>query len=242
MSTRLTKTDYIEYIKLQLTGGVLDLEIEDDKIGKYVDLALQEIERYIDQPAYVTIPFQSCIDIHDFDCKAITGIYRTEGYTGDGGSAIGDGFIDPMYAQTWMVFSSGGSYFNLKNYVYNYLAYNTLIQMRNTVSTELDWYQDKTGEKLYVNKALDVPKYITIQYIPVFRSVEEINSDYWIDILKRLSLALVKIGLGRIRTRFTQTNALWTQDGEAILAEGNEELKELRETLRVNSSTLIVKD
>ena len=168
----MTKTDYIEYIKLQLTGGVLDLEISDENIGKQVDAALQELQRFIDQPAYVTIPFASCISLEGFDCKAITGVYRTEGYTGDGGSEIGDGsFVDPMYAQTWMVFSSGGSYFNLKNYVYNYLAYNTLIQMRNTTSTELDWYQDKTGDKIYINKAYDTPRYITLQYIPIYKNV-----------------------------------------------------------------------
>ena len=47
---------------------------------------------------------------------------------------------------------------------------------------------------------------------------------------------MVKVALGRIRTRFTQSNALWTQDGETLLQEGNEELKELREILRVNST------
>jgi hypothetical protein len=51
-----------------------------------------------------------------------------------------------------------------------------------------------------------------------------------------MSLALVKIQLGRIRTKFTQSNALWTLDGEKLLQEGTEELKELREILRANSN------
>jgi len=42
-----------------------------------------------------------------------------------------------------------------------------------------------------------------------------------------MSLAYAKLTLGRIRTRFTQSNALWTQDGETLLAEGKEELKAL---------------
>ena len=50
-----------------------------------------------------------------------------------------------------------------------------------------------------------------------------------------LSVALMKIGLGRIRSRYTQSNALWTQDGEQLLNEGNEELTTLREQLRVAS-------
>ena len=43
------------------------------------------------------------------------------------------------------------------------------------------------------------------------------------------------MALGRIRTRFTQSNALWAQDGETILSEGNEELKEIRDKLEQNS-------
>lgn len=238
-----TKEQYIEYIKLELTGGVLELEISDETIGKYIDASLQELIRYLDSVAYVTVPFASCIDLTDFPCSAVTNIYRTEGYTGDGGSAFQDGSeIDPMYAQSWMIYSNGGSYYNLNNYIYNYLAYNTLIQIRNTMSTELDFIEDKEGHKLYINAAYDRPRFITIQYVPIYRDVSQITSDYWIDILKQLSLAHVKVALGRIRTRFTQTNALWTQDGETMLSEGNEELKNIRETLRVNSLLFLPKD
>jgi hypothetical protein len=49
-------------------------------------------------------------------------------------------------------------------------------------------------------------------------------------------LAICKQAIGRIRKKFTQSNALWTQDGDKILEEGNTELKELRELLRVNSN------
>jgi len=241
-----TKEQYIDYIKLELTGGVLELEISDEIIGKFVDASLQEITRYLDTVTYVTVPFASCIDLtgfEDFACSAVTNIYRTEGYTGDGGSSFQDGSeIDPMYAQSWMIYSNGGSYYNLNNYIYNYLAYNTLIQIRNTMSTELDFVEDKVNHKLYINAAYDVPRFITIQYVPIYRDVSQVTSDYWIDILKRLALAHTKVALGRVRTRFTQTNALWTQDGETMLSEGNEELKELRETLRTNSLLFLPKD
>jgi hypothetical protein len=83
---------------------------------------------------------------------------------------------------------------------------------------------------------------ITIEYIPKLKSVEDIKSDYWLDILIKLSVALTKVVLGRIRTRFTQSNALWTQDGEKILEEGNTELKELREILRINSNMVLLID
>lgn len=241
----LTKQQYIEYIKLQLSGGILDLEIEDTTVGKFVDAALMELQRYIDETTMITVPFASCIDTSGFEdvCSAITNVYRTEGYTGDGGSSLSDGSqVDPMYAQTWMVFSSGGNTYNLRNYLYNYLAYNTLIQIRNTMSTELSFVEDKHNHKLYINPGLDYPTRVTLQYIPVFKDPGEVTSDYWIDILKKLSLAMTKTALGRIRTRFTQSNALWTQDGDTMLQEGNEELKDLREILRTNSLYLFPRD
>lgn len=243
MSTRLQRIDYIEYIKLQVTGGLLELEIEDDVIGKFVDAALVELRRYIDQTNLITVPFAKCIDLKDFNHSAIVHVYRTEGFTGDSTSGMSEGStVDPMYAQQWMAFSNGGSSYSLNNYVLNYLAYSTLLQMRNTSSTDLAFKEDKSADKLYINCNYDTPKMVTIEYIPTFDNVEEITSDYWIDILKRLSLAMTKVALGRIRTRFTQSNALWTQDGETMLQEGNEELKELREVLRVNSTYFFPRD
>jgi len=53
-----------------------------------------------------------------------------------------------------------------------------------------------------------------------------------------MSLDLTKIVLGRIRTRFSLSNALWGMDGEKMLEEGTTDLKELRETLRINSNLI----
>lgn len=53
--------------------------------------------------------------------------------------------------------------------------------------------------------------------------------------LMRLSVALTKVTLGRIRTRYTQSNALWIQDGQQMLDEGTRELEELRGYLQTNT-------
>lgn len=128
--------------------------------------------------------------------------------------------------------------YNLKDWVLNYAAYNTLGQMENTASTDLAFKQDLQNNKLYIN-VLDDPGYITLEYVPKLNTVEDVKSAYWQDILLRLSVALTKIALGRIRGRFQQTNALWAQDAETMLSEGNDELKTLRETLRANASMIL---
>ena len=80
---------------------------------------------------------------------------------------------------------------------------------------------------------------VTIEYVPKLRSPEDIKSDYWIDELIKLSIALTKQVLGRIRTRFSQSNALWAQDGDKLLEEGNAERKDLEEILRSNSNLIV---
>ena len=103
------------------------------------------------------------------------------------------------------------------------------------MSTDLIFRFDKHTNYLYVNCAFDKPEAITIEYVPRYNSVEEIVSDFWIDKLVLLATALTKVTIGRIRSRYTQSNALWTQDGEALLNEGNEELAEIREQMRASS-------
>lgn len=227
--------DYIDEIKLELSGNLLNLEIPDETIGLIVKRSFREIQRYIDETKLITIPFSSCIDMSGFDYSSITNIYRASAYSGDTSSeGLNGSFSDPMYMQQWMIFSNGGTMYSLQDYLLNYMAYNTLLQLRNTTSTDLAFREDKQAKKLYIN-TYDRPPNITIEYVPEFKDVEEISSDYWKDILQRLALAQTKIILGRIRSRFVQANALWTQDGATLLEEGNAELNTLRETLRVNA-------
>ena len=234
--------DYVNEIKLELTGGVLELEITDDVIASLVNKAFREIQRYIDIPKLVTVPFAPCIDLgpwvddkgvqHEgFKCSSIVRVYRTVGYNGNNEVTNNQNINDPMYKQQWMIYSNGGSMYNLDNYVMNFAAYNTMLQMRNTISTDMSWKEDKEGKKLYINSAYDVPKMVTIEYIPIYQSVEEVEDDYWTDQIAKLSMALVKITLGRIRSFSTQTNALWTLDGDTLLAEGNAEAQAIRQSL-----------
>ena len=173
--------------------------------------------------------------MEDFKFSSLVNVYRTEGYVGDG-LTYPPGMVDPMYAQRWLIFSNGGTMYNLQNYLLNYMSYNTLLQVRNTTTTDLDFTYDKQNEKLYINVAYNIPQNITLEYIPVYQDVCEVVSDYWKDVLQRMSLYMTKIVLGRIRTRYKQTNAQWEQDGETMLEEGTNQLNELREVLRQNST------
>lgn len=232
----MTIVDIIEEIKLELTGGVLELEIEDVTIELVVKKALRELQRYWDETSFLTIPYEQCIDLkkYQLDSCSIVKVYRTTGM-GNSTDASNALTMDPLYAQQFMMFSNAGNMYNIQDYVMNYAAWNTLNQTRNTMSTDMAFREDKHNKKLYVND-ITAPKAITIEFIPKLDSVESIQSDYWQDILIKMCIGLTKITLGRIRTRFSQSNALWAQDGEKLLEEGTTEVKELREILRTNAN------
>ena len=233
--------DLIEEIKFTLTGGVLELELDDAQIMLAVNQALREIGRYWDETTLVTLPYASCIDLSnsDLDLKekvsAIVKVYRTEG-----AGNVADSTADPLYMQQFLIFSNGATMYNVNDYILNFTSYSLMQSIRNTLSTDMAFKEDRHNNKLYINGgSLGNPNTVTIEYIPKLTSVDQVKSDYWIDQLIKMSVATTKIVLGRIRTRFSQTNALWTQDGEKLLEEGNTDLKELREVLRSNDNLIV---
>lgn len=234
----MTLQAYIDEIKLRLTGGVLNLEVSDDVIAKAINSALVEVQRYIDTTKIITIPYKACIDMSQYDdVSSVSRVYRPKGYViadSDIQSQMDPTYVDPMYLGMWQMMSGYGNTYNINDWVYNYSAWNTALQIRNTMSTDLAFIFDKSKNNLYINVAFDVPTKITVEYIPVYHDVSEVTSDYWIDIILRLSIALIKTILGRIRTKYTQTGALWNLD-TSILAEGQAELDAIREQLRAST-------
>lgn len=234
---------YREELRLKLTGGLLELELQDDTIDSILNSALRELRRYIDSTKIITIPYSKCIhlsEVNDIDglpikVSSVSRIYRTNGFAA---SDEGYGVTDPMLASQWQLVSGTGNMYNFQNYMYNYMSYNTLMQIRNNTSTDLTFMYNKEANDLYIDCSTSIPSKITIEYVPRYDSVEDIKSDYWIDMLMRLSVALAKVAVGRIRSRYTQSNALWQQDGQQLLDEGNSEINEIRQYLSDNATLL----
>ena len=233
--------DFRDEIKLKLTGDLLESELDDDTLNKIIKSALRELQRYINHTRLVTIPYKPCIDLSkkedtnnvEIDVNSVVMVYRTDELSGAVSST--ESTSDPMQVAQWQLLSGMGNLMYFQDAVYNYGAWNTLQQIKNTTSTDLAFRFDKDSNKLYINVSNGTPADITIEYIPIIHNVDEIKSPYWIDVLFRLSIALTKVTVGRVRTRYTQSNALWQGDGDTILQEGREELSNLRDMLLQNS-------
>ncbi len=235
--------DFRDEIKLKLTGDILESELDDDTLNKIIKSALRELQRYINHTKLITIPYKPCIDLSNeedtnnvkIDVNSVVMVYRTEDLAGTTSGEGDGGTSDPMQVAQWQLLSGMGNIMYFQDAVYNYGAWTTLQQIRNTSSTDLAFRFDKDSSKLYINVPNGTPSNITLEYVPIIHNVDEIKSPYWIDMLVRLSVALTKVTVGRIRTRYTQSNALWQSDGDTILSEGKEELNSLREMLLQNS-------
>ena len=236
-------SDYRDEIKLKLTGDLLETELDDNTIDRVIKSSLRELQRYISSSNLITIPYKQCIDLSNpedtngiqLKVNSVISVYRTEDLSGNSTTTGQASMTDPMQVAQWQLLSGMGNLNYFQDAVYNYSAWTTLEQIRNTTSTDLAFKFDKSTNKLYINVSEGTPSNITIEYIPIFQDVSEVTSDYWIDILMRLSLAQTKVTLGRIRTRYVQSNALWSQDGDTILQEGKEELDNIRQMLLDNS-------
>lgn len=229
---------YIDEIKLALTGGVLNLELDDTTLQKIVDSAMREMQRYICSTKIITVPYEKCIDLTPYKVNAVVRVYRADVEGTSSTDSNNYETIDPMQIGLWQLTSNYGNMYNFDDYLSRFASWSTLQQIGNTLSTDLAFYYQDAEKKLYINTSMNISSNITIEYVPRYDSVEDITSDFWIDVLMRLSKALAKIAVGRIRSRYTQTNALWAQDGETMLQEGNNELAELREHLQHNSQLL----
>lgn len=221
-------------IRLKLTGDVVSLELSDASLTRIINSSLREIQRYIDTIGMITIPFEKCINLSKYNVSSVIGVRRSHGYLVSEDGQAGHSVTDPLYASQWQILSGigTGKISSITDYTYNLASWNTLLQIKNTNSTDLAFQYDKLSNNLYINISSNIPETITILYIPRFDDVSQITSDFWIDVLVNLSVAQAKVVVGRVRTKFKQSNALWSLDGDTLLQEGLTELSAIREELK----------
>lgn len=225
--------DYVDKIKFQLTGGVIECELDDKSLEKIVIMSMDEMNRYYNVSSFIQVDASSCINMVNYpQVESVIGVHRVSGLN------TANNTSDPTYVSQLQLYNISNSYTNT-DWVYRYLNWNTVQQIANTMSTDLDFRYDEIGKKLYINFSQGTPAEVVIEFVPKLHDPSEVVTNFWEDILYRLSLAHAKIILGRIRTRYTQSNALWADDGATILSEGTEELSTLLEQLRISTDLVL---
>ena len=84
------------------------------------------------------------------------------------------------------------------------------------------------------------PSQVTIRYVPDYKDVSEINNDTWLDYLIRMSVANMKLALGRSRSKYTIEGSNVSLDGDTLLAEANSELETIRNELESKKNKMVI--
>jgi len=232
--------DYVEKIKFQLTGGILESELKDKDYEKIINFCVREINNYYNVAELIEVKGGSCIDLTPYpQINNVIGVHRPSAVA----SSITTGNLTTMSDPYYVSYQVVNSPYGFSNdWTYNISTNLTKQRLMNQFSTDLDFRVDEKNKKLYINFSQGVPGTIVIEFIPKLNDASEVLTQHWQDILYRLSLADAKVALGRIRTRYRQTNALYEDDGDTILAEGLTEGDAIRTRLKEQADLVLPLD
>jgi hypothetical protein len=230
--TGLTMEDYVSYIQISLGSPVIWLEIE-DMVPDIVKLAFQELKSYMTDVETMTVPYQNVIDLTGKKVNHIHYLMRAQQ------NISVAGLQDMMYIYT----SRNRSSFPNNSFTLGDYARGLMVQQNKAaLSTDLEFYFDKREEKLYVYAQQVLPGSITLVYTPDYESVDDIIEPFWQNLLRRLSLAMTKETLGRVRGKYTLNSATYNLDADQLLSEAQNELTEIRTYLNNNKDLLLPLD
>lgn len=224
MSKRMKKI--VKYIEDQLGGDVLELELTPEQIKNKVEQAFDEIVHYMTDVYSVTVPFAQCIDLKKYNIDNVESVYRAQ-----------DSIVTGLpFALPSMSYMNVTGVYDLESYT------NALLTKRNLnlIATDMEFVWDKPNRKLYLYANPNVPTQVTINFKPEYYSVEDIREQYWETQLRRLSLGMCKVVLGRIRSKYTSSSSKFQLDGNILLQEGNTEIQEVRQRLDSNKDIFTV--
>jgi len=227
----MTREDYKDYVLNRLGNPVVNVEIE-QLIDGLIDAAFDEVRPYITVTKMATITYQEKINLNEKvgePVSAVVAIYRSE-------RPINLSDPDQLLFAGLGGIMRGGS-----QRLYLRYAQDLLIrQLKNQFSKDLDFRFEKPY--LYSRQNKPTSASISVEYIPDYENLEDVEEPFWTNIIKRMALGLTKETLGRARGKYRVTNAPYEMDADTLLQEGREEIERLREKLEENSDLLFPVD
>lgn len=216
--------DYVNYVKIQMGGSVVDLACENDLPFIIEKIAFEELKNYMQTTHTLSCAYAPTINLEGKNIANVKKVLRNRN-----NNMTITGMDTNMF-----IYQTQGQY-GMNQRAKDQITYNMLInQVRNTLSTDMDFEFDKVNEILYIYAQYPIPSNITIMYIPEFKDVSEVYVPYWMTYLKRFAVAYTKEAEGRIRSKYTLNSATYNLDGNTLLSEAQSELSQIRNELNEN--------
>lgn len=222
-----------------LLGIPANTNVEDLQIEQAVNIAFRELKRYIRTPVEKTVPFSTRIDLKAVGIVTNTVLYVQAAYPRIGLTmgSIDSGNVFQVAASLSMYSGIGNT--NSLN-IEPIMTQMALAQVRNTISTDLQWEFDPNNQVVYCTHREPRPAVVTIRYVPDYQDVSEITQPVYQDYLVRMSVANMKLALGRSRSKYKIEGSNVSLDGDTLLAEANAELETIRQELESKKQKLVV--
>lgn len=234
----MTMSEIVEQICF-LLGLPANENVEGIDPRKAVLTAFRELKRYIRTPVDKTVPYQPRIQLKPVGIITKKVLYVQAAYPRIGLtlSTIDAGNVFQVAAAV-NTYSAIGQTSSLN--IDPIMTEMAMAQVRNTLATDFQWKYDALNDVVYCAHRDPRPTQVTIRYVPDFQDVSEIVDYTWQDYLVRMSLANMKIALGRSRSKYTIEGSNVQLDGDRLLDEANAELEAIREELNSKQNKLVV--
>ena len=233
----MTMSEIVDEVSF-LLGLPANENVEGLSIERAVLIAFRELKRYIKNPVEKTVPFSTRLDLPKLGIvtKKVLNVSAARPRIGLTMSSIDSGNVFQVAAAV-NTYSAIGQTSSIN--IDPIMTEMAMAQVRNTLSTDFQWKYDTDNDVVYCTHRDPRPAFVTVRYVPDYKDVSEINNT-WIDYLVRMSVANMKLALGRARSKYKVEGSNVSLDGETLLSEANAELEQIREQLENKKLKLVV--
>ena len=213
--------------------------VEGLQVENAVNIAFQELKRYMKTPVEKTVPYATRMDLVKLgiNTKKVLNVFASQPRIGMTLSTIDSGNVFQTAAAINTYSAIGNASAINIDPIMTELA---MAQVRNTMSTDFQWRYDKLNQVVYCAHRDPRPAMVTVRYVPDFKDVSEVVGDTYINYLIRMAVANMKIALGRTRSKYRVEGSNVSLDGDILLQEGNEELSRMREELGQKRNRMVI--
>lgn len=228
--------EYVSKISYML-GFPANKNNENVDISVAVNLAFIELREFMKTPVNKTVPYATRLDLKALGINTVNVLYVQAAEPRLGLSLTSFDSSNVFQVAAAVNVSSGygqGTGINIDPI----MSQMALQQVRNALSTDLQWTYDQPNQVVYVTHRAPIPAMLTVRYVPIFSDVSEIIEPTWVNYILRMGLAFAKVSIGRTRSKYVVEGSNVTLDGENLLNEGNAELEAIRNELKAKPSKL----
>lgn len=209
-------------IKADLGNDINSLGISDDTIEIKIGEAIRKVAAYAPyrESASFTVTNNS-VELPE-DTVAVMQVYNMTSLNNKGTT----------------LYQNDTDLFSVSRYLYNYndlsdpfiflMQKNQLTTLQNFINIS-DWRYEKHKNTLYLNNFSGTS--VSVLYLRKYRSLEEIQEEDIIQIVKEYSVALCKIVEGTIRRKLQSAPGAIQMDGDSLVSEGISEKSRLDELI-----------